>query len=128
MTRLILLLCLLSASAFAQSPLSADEFQTMTEGRILYYGIDGERYGVEEYLPDRRVRWSYLDGKCSDGHWYEDSGLICFVYEHRPDPQCWSFFDRGGKLAARFESGDQTEFYEIEGNGEMLCLGPEVGV
>ena len=124
------LACLMALPALADTPMSAAEFDAYSLGKTLYYGADGQRYGVEEYLPDRRVRWSFLDGKCKDGLWYEDAGLICFVYDDNPVPQCWSFYQRpGGGLSARFENApDTTELYEIEGEGEMLCLGPEVGV
>ncbi|WP_407695238.1 hypothetical protein [Shimia gijangensis] len=109
--------------------MSAADFDAYTQGKILYFGNDGHRYGVEEYLPDRRVRWSFLNGRCKDGFWYEDAEHICFVYDDNPEPQCWHFFERGNKLSARFKSDSEaTELYEIEGDGEMLCLGPELGV
>lgn len=120
---------LIAMPALADTPMSAAEFDAYTRGKTLYYGTGGERYGVEEYLPDRRVRWSFLDGKCKDGYWFEEASQICFIYEDNPIPQCWSFFNRGGALTARFESGgDTTELYEIGEDGDMLCLGPEVGV
>ncbi|WP_299352111.1 hypothetical protein [uncultured Shimia sp.] len=129
MKALIFLIGLLALPAIAESPMTAAEFDAYTRGKTLYYGTQGERYGVEEYLPDRRVRWSFLDGKCKDGFWYEEADLICFVYEDGFEPQCWSFYKRPGGLSARFEnSSDATELYEVEGEGEMLCLGPEVGV
>lgn len=129
MKQIFALLVLIALPALAQTPMSAAEFDRYTRGKTLYYGTQGQRYGVEEYLPDRRVRWSFLDGKCKDGFWYEEAGLICFVYDDNPDPQCWSFFEHSGGLSARFENSlDSTELYEIEGDGEMLCLGPEVGV
>lgn len=129
MKKTLFLLALVAAPLAAETSMSAADFDTYTQGKTLYFGTDGSRYGVEEYLPDRRVRWSFLDGKCKDGFWYEDAGQICFVYEDNPNPQCWSFFDRGGHLGAVFENGsNSTELYEIEGDAEMLCLGPEVGV
>lgn len=110
--------------------MSAAEFDAYTRGKTFYYGSMGEPYGAEEYLPNRRVRWTFLDGKCQDGVWYEEDGLICFVYENQPDPQCWSFERQGGGLIARFENDPlQTELYEVRRTDEPLqCLGPEVGV
>ena len=129
MKKILFLTAVLATPLAAEAPMSAADFDSYTQGKTLYFGTNGFRYGVEEYLPDRRVRWSFLDGQCKDGFWYEDAGQICFVYEDNPSPQCWSFFDRGGHLGARFETGnDLTELYEIEGDGEMICLGPEVGV
>ncbi|MDF1854789.1 MAG: hypothetical protein P1U48_04955 [Pseudooceanicola sp.] len=122
---------LAQAALAADVPMSADDFDALTLGKTYYYGADGRAYGVEEYLPDHRVRWSFLDGKCQDGHWYEDHGLICFVYDTSPDdPQCWSFFHGPGGLVARFANNPQsTALYEVENSTEpMMCLGPEVGV
>ncbi len=116
--------------ATAQDLMTADEFDSYTNGKTFYYGSMGSPYGAEEYLDDRRVRWSFLDGKCQEGVWYEEAGLICFVYENQPDPQCWSFQQGSRGLIARFENNLQnTELYEVEKSVEpLLCLGPEVGV
>ncbi len=112
--------------------MSAEAFDTHTRGKTFYYGADGRAYGVEEYLDDRRVRWSFLDGECKEGRWYEkDGGLICFVYEDEPGaPQCWSFYLGPDGLVARFENNPgSTELYEVENTEEpMMCKGPEVGV
>ena len=114
----------------AQDMMSAKDFDNYTKGKTFYYGSLGEPYGAEEYLDNRRVRWSFLDGKCQEGHWYEEAGLICFVYDEQPEPQCWSF-ERGSRgLIARFENDPaSTELYEVEKSVEpLLCLGPDVGV
>ncbi len=121
---------LAAQSAAAQSPLSGAEFDAYTRGKTLFYGFDGQAYGAEQYLPNRRVIWSFLDGDCKKGVWYEREGQICFLYEDRPDPQCWVFTRSGGRLIAQFE-GDPTatELYEAEDIGEeMICYGPETGV
>ena len=114
----------------AGEPLNGDAFDRYTQGRTLYYGLDGTTYGVERYLPGRRVLLSFLDGRCQTGHWYEDAGQICFVYEDRSDPQCWSFSLEPQGLVAQFENDPQaTELYEVEDLDEkMLCYGPDVGV
>ncbi|HBS51271.1 MAG TPA: hypothetical protein DEA05_14855 [Rhodobacteraceae bacterium] len=114
----------------AAAQMSAEAFDAYTRGKTLFYGMDGEAYGVERYLPGRRVIWSFLDGDCREGHWYEQAGRICFVYEDHPEPQCWTFTETPGGLTARFQ-GDpaEIELYEAEETGrEMICLGPEVGV
>jgi len=123
-------LCLAAAPALAQESLSAEAFDSYTRGKTLYYGQGGQAYGVERYLEGRKVIWSFLDGDCRYGQWYEQAGQICFVYEDRPDPQCWSFSKGSTGLIARFENDPQaTELYEAEDIGqEMVCLGPKVGV
>lgn len=126
----MILAVMFAQAASAQSPLSADEFDAYTRGKTLFYGFGGQVYGVERYLPNRRVIWSFLDGDCKKGVWYEQDSQICFLYEDRSDPQCWVFSRSGGALIAQFEGDPQsTELYEAEDIGEeMLCLGPEVGV
>lgn len=121
-------LCALPAAA--QDIMSAAEFDAYTRGKTLFYGRGGEAYGAEIYHENRRVQWSFLDGDCRDGEWYEEAGLICFVYEDNPDPQCWSFVEGNRGLTARFENEpNTTELYEAQDQGqEMLCLGPKVGV
>jgi len=126
-----LLLSLLQPSSLtAGEPMTGEAFDRYTLGRTLFYGFDGRTYGVERYLPGRRVLWSFLDGRCQTGHWYEDTGQICFIYEDRSDPQCWRLFTGSRCLVAQFENDPQaTELYEVEDLDEdMLCYGPDVGV
>ncbi len=120
----------LALPAAAQSPMSGAEFDAYATGKTLYFGQAGQSYGVEEYLPDRRVRWSFLDGQCKDGYWYEEAGQICFVYEDKLDPQCWSFYKEGSGLRAVFENNaEATTLYEAKQDDEpMMCYGPDVGV
>ncbi|NRB18117.1 MAG: hypothetical protein HRU33_11260 [Rhodobacteraceae bacterium] len=126
----LVLLPLLPAALSAGEPMTGEAFDRYTLGRTLYYGLDGSPYGVERYLPGRRVLWSFLDGRCETGHWYEEAGQICFIYQHRSDPQCWRFSLEPQGLVARFENSPQaTELYEVEDlDEEMLCYGPDVGV
>jgi hypothetical protein len=115
--------------AQTSAPMSAEAFDAYTRGQTFTYGTGATPYGAEEYLENRRVRWSFLDGRCQDGEWYEENGLICFVYDDNPDPQCWSFYQTPGGIVARFEDDpSQTTLYEITRSPEpLMCLGPEVG-
>lgn len=126
----VILSLIAAGGALAETPMGAEDFDAYTRGKTLFYGADGAAYGVERYLSDRRVIWSFLDGECQDGIWYEDSGQICFLYDNRNDPQCWTFYQGPSGLIARFENDPQaTELYEAQDIGEdMLCYGPEVGV
>lgn len=115
----------------AQTPLSGAEFEAYTEGRTLWFYSGGQAYGAERYKPGRQVEWSFLDGECQDGHWYESGQFICFLYDYDPEsPQCWTFFREGNGLRALFEGVDGgTELYEAsDADDEMLCLGPQIGV
>jgi hypothetical protein len=128
--QMLLISLVLALPAAAQSPMSGAEFDDYATGKTLYFGQAGQSYGVEEYLPDRRVRWSFLDGQCKEGFWYEEAGQICFVYEDKPDPQCWSFYKEGSGLRAVFENNAAaTTLYEARQDDEpMMCYGPDTGV
>jgi hypothetical protein len=128
--RLVIPACLCAMPLTAQTPLSAEAFDDYTRGKTLFYGNNGVAYGVERYLDGRRVIWSFLDGDCREGVWYEQEEQICFIYEDRLEPQCWTFSVGPGGLSAQFENEPQsTQLYEAEDIGEeMMCLGPEVGV
>ena len=130
MIRLAFLLVALALPVQAAEPMSGAEFEAYTTGKTLYFGQAGQPYGVEEYFDNRRVRWSFLDGECKDGVWYEEQDQICFVYDDNPTPQCWSFFEQPGGLVAQFENDpNSTTLYEAgEADEPMMCLGPEVGV
>lgn len=132
MLRAAILTALLTATAaFAEAPMSAEAFEQYSTGKTLVYGTGGTAYGAEQYLPGRKVIWTFLDGRCQRGTWYEAAGQICFVYENNPDrPQCWSFFDTAGGLAARFENDPEaTQLIEVEKSADpLICPGPDVGV
>ena len=130
MRRLVFLLIAFAMPAQAAEPMSAADFESYVAGKTLYFGQAGQPYGVEEYFDNRRVRWSFLDGECKDGVWYEEGDQICFVYDDNPEPQCWSFFEQPGGLVAQFENEpSSTTLYEAgEADEPMMCLGPEIGV
>lgn len=112
-------------------PMSAAEFEAYVTGKTLYYGNNGVAYGAEIYHENRRVTWSFLDGECKDGYWYEaEQSNICFVYEDRSDPQCWTFEQTSRGLRATFMNDpDTTELYEAQDVGQdLVCLGPKIGV
>lgn len=116
--------------AMAEDFLNGEEFDAYTRGKTLFFGENGRPYGAEVYLDNRRLRWSFLDGECMDGEWYEQGEMICFVYEDNPGPQCWTFQIGPRGLIARFENDpSSTQLYEAQDLGEeMLCLGPKIGV
>ena len=119
MKQLALILALTQASPLAaQSMMSAAEFDAYTRGK------------TERYLSNRRVEWSFLDGECKSGSWYEDAGKICFTYDENPTPQCWRFREGASGLIAQFENDPTTtELYEAQNSGQdFTCLGPKVGV
>ena len=123
-------ICFLVQPAWAQDrPVSPAEFEALVKGRTLMYSSTSGEYGAEEYLEGRRVRWSYLDGECTDGRWYEAGDQVCFVYDGIEYPQCWKFYMRNDKLLARFENDPRAaELYGTRKRDQpLVCYGPEVG-
>jgi hypothetical protein len=123
-------LVLATPLAAADLPVTATEFEALSTGRTLGYALGGEIYGAEQYLPGRRVLWAFRGEECRRGYWYHDATEICFVYEHDPAPQCWTYFRDATGLKARFagdppgaEAASVTELPET-----VVCPGPDVGV
>lgn len=116
----------------AQTPMTAEAFDAYTRGRTLSYAFQGMPYGIEQYLPDHRVRWAFVDDQCRDGHWFERAGNICFVYDDAPtNEQCWRFYRTADGLRGVFQGpdGPGTELYEVHDSPVPLtCQGPDVGV
>ena len=128
--RMILALLLAASPTFADEPLNADQFDALTQGRTMTWSEFGTVYGIEEYLPNRRVRWSAVGDDCKLGHWYAEAGAICFRYEDDPEPDCWIVTQSGTDLFARYLTNppeiDPVKVQDAP--APMSCPGPEVGV
>ena len=125
-----LTLLFLAAPAFAENAMTAAEFDTYTKGKTLTFGVAGDAaYGIEQYQDNQRVIWSFLDGECSNGVWYESKGSICFRYDFDPAPKCWEFYDEPNGLRADFMNRPNTSvLYEAQNSGEpLICPGPNLG-
>tara|TARA_R110002096_G_scaffold33400_5_gene96589 strand:+ start:399 stop:872 length:474 start_codon:yes stop_codon:yes gene_type:complete len=112
------------------SLMSGVEFEAYVTGKTLTYAAGGQIYGVEQYLPGRRVRWAFVDDTCRIGQWYAADRQICFVYENDATPQCWTFQLQDGRLRARYISDPpRTDLAEVAQTEKPLqCTGPDVGV
>lgn len=102
--RSILAFCLLALPVHAQEAMTAEDFETYAEGRTLGYSVGNrDPYGTERYLPNRRVIWTTIGGRCSTGSWFPVEDQICFVYDDDPDEKCWHFFPNADELVGIFE-------------------------
>lgn len=118
----------LAAPVHAETPLSGDAFEKLVTGKTLSFSAGDAPYGVEYYAPDRRVIWSFVNGDCQSGEWYEkptDNGpQICFVYENDGVAQCWQIFEDAGSLRAEFMNvpGTTVLYQAIEAD-PLVCGG-----
>jgi hypothetical protein len=128
--RAALLAVLLVSPALAETPLSADAFEAHVTGKTITYQQYTSVFGIEEYLPGRKVRWSTAPDECQYGSWFPRDDKICFVYEYAPTPICWSFWLKDGALVALSETGlAGEELYEVDATDQGLpCPGPDIGV
>tara|TARA_R110002167_G_scaffold366284_2_gene594337 strand:+ start:70282 stop:70731 length:450 start_codon:yes stop_codon:yes gene_type:complete len=126
----LLFLLAFASPVYAGDGMTAAEFDAYTAGKTLTFGSVGNpAYGVEQYQPNRRVVWSFLDGECSNGVWYESKGSICFRYDSDPEPKCWKFYDEPDGLRAVFMNRpDTSALFEARDSREpLICPGPNLG-
>lgn len=134
--RHVLSLVVLAACAspiWAQTPMTAEEFETYVTGRTLTFGSQGQAYGIEEFRPGRRTTWAFIGEDCQEGRWFDRGEQICFVYDTDPTQEhCWIFWQGEAGLNARFmgeDGAESTELYEVQRSSRpLICPGPEVGV
>jgi hypothetical protein len=127
---LLSVILLLAAPSLAETPISAGEFEAHVTGKTVTYQQFDNLFGIEEYLDNRKVRWSTAPNECLYGSWYPQGEDICFVYEYDPTPACWTFWMKDGALVALSTTGlPGEELHEIHSSNQGLpCPGPEVGV
>ncbi|MBL9075439.1 hypothetical protein [Tabrizicola sp.] len=127
--RAFLVLLLSVTPALAEPLVTAEEFDALTLGRTMTWSEFGAVYGVEQYLPGRKVRWTVLGDDCKTGHWYQDGTAICFQYEDDIAPDCWEITASGPDLLARYTTNppEADPVIVTETTEPLACFGPEVG-
>lgn len=128
-TLIAALLASLPLAAVAETPMTAEAFDAYVTGKTLTYSQFGQIFGTEEYLADRKVRWSVAANTCQYGSWYPQGENICFVYEYDPTPHCWTFWQgANGLTALSVEMAPGAELSEVNQTDTPLsCPGPDVG-
>ena len=119
----------LPAQALEGTPMTPEAFEAYVTGQTLTFGVAGQPYGVEQYLPGRRVIWAFVGEECREGDWFPVGDQICFEYDNEPGRlHCWTFFEGSEGLMARAEGLGGTELVEVQRSPEpMYCPGPDVG-
>lgn len=116
---------------WAQTQLSADDFDARTSGKTITYATpDGAYYGTEQYLDGRRVRWMYSNGTCAEGIWFPEGDNLCFLYEGQINAQCWIAEDRAGRIFAYTLGTNPNDAIgsTIISDKPLACAGPDLGV
>jgi hypothetical protein len=114
---------MLTASfATAQDGMTAQEFDAYATGKTITFRTElNPEFGVERYLPGRRVMWSTFEGTCQYGVWFESKGDICFRYEGDPQHKCWTIYDEPTGLRGVYTTVPNTTIiYEILGRDDPL--------
>ncbi len=132
MTTLRLLLLALSlAGPAGAAPMLGPEFEKFSTGRTLYFSLDGQPFGAEQFLGNRRTLWRFEDGPCADGIWRTEGDLICFSYDGESGAQCWRFDpEPSGPRATLIENGQPTGFtldFSHADDKPLNCPGPAIG-
>ena len=119
-----------TATTGDETIMSAEVFEDYVSGTTLYFSRRGAPYGAEQYFSDRRVIWSFFDGTCERGAWYNEGDTICFAYETQSSPQCWHFLEKSGERRARVIGADPANDLVVAGQDQVAlnCPGPGVGV
>ncbi|MGY6410875.1 MAG: hypothetical protein ACXIUV_07625 [Alkalilacustris sp.] len=107
--------------------MSPEAFESFAEGHTLSFMLGSVPYGVEQYLPGRRVLWAFVGEECREGVWFPVGQQICFEYDDEPHRlHCWSFYETPDGVLAQSEGMGGT--VQVQRSTEpMFCPGPEVG-
>lgn len=130
MKQLALIALLFATPALSETKMTSERFEAFTKDSTVYFSRFGAPYGAEQYLSDKRVIWTFLDGTCQRGIWFAERDEICFLYDGQPDAQCWYFFDDGIEQSARVVGDPPEEDLLVVGQDRepLICPGPDVGV
>ena len=118
-----LAVCLMFAAPLqAQDAMNGPEFDAYVTGKTITFRTEANpAYGVERYLPNRRVMWSAFDGTCKYGVWFESKGDICFRYDDIPLAQCWTMYDEPNGLRGVYTTNPNTTvIFEVLGRDDPL--------
>ena len=108
--------------------LTAEEFDALTQGKTwdTHDAISG-LYGVETFLPNRRVVWRDAEG-CMNGTWKQVEDQICFTYDKgQNNPVCWTYHDRGDWIEGFFRGDRGTVPIMLYSGGDPVSCQEYLG-
>jgi hypothetical protein len=116
--------------ASVSTPMSAVEFDAYVTGKTLDWAFEDQPWGVEEYLPNRRVQWATEPGECQIGRWEVEGNQICFSYEGRYVISCLIFRRTANGLTADLQGPNAPLALSetAQSTQGLACPGPDLGV
>jgi hypothetical protein len=115
----------LSVAAQAGALASADqdipiaEWREMTEGRIVWYSLDGRHWGREYFHPGgRAATFVAADGTCMTTSWTYANGVYCFAYGGL---DCFRHVRRDGAMLAIPTSNGAIQTIDQITDGVLSC-------
>ena len=128
--RAALLVLSLASPGFAEPPMTASEFDAFATGKTLEFSNESRVFGIEDYLPGRKVRWAATGDVCKLGEWFPAGDAICFTYDGLPEQHCWTIWHEGDHLAARnlLDEPGRLPRQITLADAPVACTGPDVGV
>jgi len=133
MKKLLFIAIFWAGTAQAQQVLNGEAFDALSQGTTMYFSNNGQYYGSEQFLPNRRSVWRAQDGSCVNGKWAEVDGNICFLYDNDNGPHCWEVLQTDSGLtitSANGPPGVPPLVLELSGQDTtpIVCTGPKFGV
>ncbi len=120
---------LFAAPALAEPAMTVEEFEAYATGKTLSYAANGAIYGIETYLPGRRVIWAFVGDICEQGSYFQNGDYICFDYGPNVPLQCWTFVHGTNGLIAQFAEKGGPALTEVQQSDKPLgCTFEGVGV
>ena len=130
MKTLALIALIFTTAAHAQTRMSGAEFDALSQGTTMYFTENGQFYGAEQFLPDRRSVWRAEDGTCVNGKWNEEKGSLCFLYDNGDGPYCWDITGSIEDMTITSTTGPDPLVLKLSGQDTtpIICTGPAFGV
>ena len=105
------------------TPIPLAEWRQLTEGRVVWYSLDGRHWGREYFHRGRDVAtFVAADGTCMTAPWVEAEGIYCFAYSGM---DCFRHIRRDGQMmAVPLSDGDAQTIDRITDDGPLSCEPP----
>ncbi len=108
--------------AAAESAIGEAEWRTLTDGKTVWYKLNGRVTGREYYPPGAyfSIFEDATSGICYEGPWAYTEGRFCFLYAD--NFQCFSHTRRGDDIVSTSDiSGKEQVIDQIQSGDQLRC-------